>query len=254
MSDFYRRLSTRLGRDKVFWLVVAGIFLTYVVLQTQVGLTFLFTLVALLIAITVHECCHAWVADLLGDPTARLRGRVSLNPLRHLDPTGTVMMLISALTGFGIGWGKPVPVTPYRLKYGSRRGEALVALSGPASNLAVAAVVGILLRLAIRWMAPMPILFLLFQAIVITNIAIAMFNLIPLPPLDGHSVLLGLLSLSRGRWAWEAMQFVNGLRSYGPMILLGLIIFSQFLGLNLLGVLIGPPIWFFYRLIMGSPA
>jgi len=97
-------------------------------------------------------------------------------------------------------------------------------------------------------------LYLLLRSIILTNIAIAMFNLVPLPPLDGHSVLLGLLSLSSGRWAWEASQFIDGLRRYGPMLLLGLIILSQFVGLNLLGLLIGPPISFFYRLIMGPLA
>ena len=254
MTDFWRKISARLGRDRVFWLVVLGIFLAYMLSQASVGLNLLFTLVALLIAITVHECSHAWVAERLGDPTARLMGRVSLNPLRHLDPTGTVMMLITAFTGMGIGWGKPVPVVPYRLKYGARRGEALVAASGPVSNLLVAALFGIVLRVAVGALSSALWLLMLLNAIVITNIAIAMFNLLPLPPLDGHSVLLGLLSLSKGRWAWDATQFIDGLRRYGPILLLGIIIFSQFLGLNLIGWLIGPPISFFYRLILGPLA
>ena len=79
-------------------------------------------IVAVLVAIDVHECCHAWVASELGDPTARSRGRVSLNPLVHLDPLGTIMIFLTAITGFGIGWGKPVPVDPYRLRYGPMKG------------------------------------------------------------------------------------------------------------------------------------
>ncbi len=109
--------NLRLGRDQIFWLVAGLVLLIYalVVLDT---LRFVSTLVALVLAITVHECAHAWSANRLGDPTSRLMGRVSLNPLVHLDPLGSIMMVITALTGMGIGWGKPVPVTPYRLRFG----------------------------------------------------------------------------------------------------------------------------------------
>jgi Zn-dependent protease len=104
-------------------------------------------IVAVLVAIDVHECCHAWVADRLGDPTARNLGRVSLNPLVHLDPLGTLMIFLTAITGFGIGWGKPVPVDPYRLRHGPTTGMGIVSLAGPAANLTTAAVLAIPFRL-----------------------------------------------------------------------------------------------------------
>ena len=246
-----RSLLARLNRDRIFWLIVGGVLLVYAVLQGNI-VSFLVTMVALLLAVTVHECAHAWTADQLGDPTARLMGRVTLDPRAHLDPMGTAMMVITALTGMGIGWGKPVPVTPYRLRYGPRLGSGLVALSGPASNLLLAALLGLVGRLAsMLWPTLSPLYFLL-QFVVMTNIVIAVFNLLPIPPLDGHSVLLGLLSLSRSEWAWRVSGFLSGLRRHGPMILIAVIIVSQFLGLNLLGWLIGGPSRFFYRAVMGS--
>lgn len=148
----------------------------------------------------------------------------------------------------GIGWGKPVPVSPYRFRLGPRLGSGVVALAGPAANLLVAAILGLGLRLGLaRWQ------WLQFVVISLglTNIVLAMFNLLPLPPLDGHSVLLGLLSLSRAQWAWRTSQFLLSLRRYGPMLLILLIVATQFLGINLIGWLIGPPARFFYRSIVG---
>jgi len=251
MNQTKNAFLAKLKRDRTFWLIVGGALLLYLFLHAQAMGPFIYTLIALLMAITVHECAHAWVADQLGDPTARLRGRVSLNPLVHLDPMGTVMMVVTAFAGMGIGWGKPVPVTPYRLKYGSRLGGGLVALAGPASNLLLATILGLVIRIVGGFPASSFSLYLLLYYIVMTNIVIAMFNLLPLPPLDGHSVLLGLLSLSRSKWAWRLSQVIEGLRSYGSMILLGVILFSQFMGLNLIGSLIGPPTNFFFQLITG---
>ncbi|MBC7236838.1 MAG: site-2 protease family protein [Chloroflexi bacterium] len=240
-----------MNRDRIFWIVAVAILVAYFMLRGDI-LSFGITIIALLIAVTVHECAHAWTADYLGDPTARLLGRVSLNPLVHLDPLGTVMMLITALTGFGIGWGKPVPVTPYRLRYGARRGTALVALSGPASNLAAAILLGLVARFVQGVAGPQGVwLYRVLQIIVLTNIVIAMFNLLPLPPLDGHSVLIGLLSFSRSRWAWQATEFIYSLQRYGPMLLFGLILISQFFGFNLIGRLIGGPSFLIFRAIMG---
>lgn len=239
----------RFEQDRIFWLIVGGVILLYILLNTQAALPIVFTLMGLLAAVTVHECAHAWVADKLGDPTARLRGRVSLNPLVHLDPMGTMMMIITVFTGMGIGWGKPVPVNPYQLKYGRRFGEGLVALAGPASNLLLAAVVGLVMRIMGR--GALPFLYFVLQILVMTNVVIAMFNLLPFPPLDGHSVLLGLLSLSNAEWAWRLSEFVAGWERYGAMILLGVILISQFMGLNIIGSLIGPPTQFFLRLILG---
>jgi Zn-dependent protease len=240
-------------RDRVFWLAVGVIFLIYVILQfnaSTVGsaLSLVATLVALLAAITIHEFSHAWVADQLGDSTARYLGRVSLNPLVHLDPVGTVMMVVTAITGYGIGWGKPVPIAPQRLRYGPRLGGGLVALAGPVSNLVLATLLGLGLRFA---PALPPFIDLLLNTLVWINLVLAIFNLIPIPPLDGNSILLGLLSLIRDKWAWQVSQFIISLQQYGSMLLILLIVLPQFLGLNLLGGLIGPPIRFFYRLILG---
>jgi len=237
----------RLGRDKTFWIVVGGLFLLYGIFRLGVvGL--LTTVGALLVAITVHECAHAWAAEQLGDPTARLMGRVSLNPLVHLDPMGTVMMAVTAVMGMGIGWGKPVPVSPHRLRYGPRLGNGIVALAGPAANLLTALALGLVLRLL-----PGSLFGVggVLATVAFTNIVIAMFNLLPIPPLDGHSVLLGLLSLSRSRVAWQVSQSMLTLQRQGPMVLIFVIILTQLAGFNLIGWLIGPPTRLLFRIIAG---
>jgi Zn-dependent protease len=237
----------RWDRGRIFWLIVVGLLVAYAIFQ--LGFARLVTIsLSLLLAITVHECAHAWVADRLGDPTARYLGRVSLNPIVHLDPLGTMMMVMTAATGMGIGWGKPVPVSPHRLRFGRRLGNGIVALAGPTANLLLATVVG----LVWRFVRPLPLWPTeIFTGVTMTNIVIAMFNLLPLPPLDGHSVLLGLLSLSQARWAWYASQFMMRLAQQGPLILIMVILVAQFLGINLIGALIGPPTLFFYRAIVG---
>jgi len=245
------------GRDRAFWVVLGGLALVYaiaVVAGGRVGSVgrqlseFGITIVALLLAITVHEAAHAWSANALGDPTARLAGRVTLNPLAHLDPLGSLMMVLTALTGIGIGWGKPTPVSPWRLRYGARLGNGIVALAGPLSNILLAAVLGVVLRFAPvgpYWAAQT------LSLVVLVNLYIAMFNLLPIPPLDGHSVLLGLLSLTRQRWAWDVSQFLMRLEAQGPLLLIGLIVLTQFLRLPLLGWAVGVPAGALYRLIVG---
>jgi Zn-dependent protease len=240
--------NMRIGRDRLFWLVVGGLVLAYVLLRGN-ALQLLSTLLTLVVAVTVHECSHAWVADRLGDPTARYMGRVSLNPIRHLDPLGSVMMVVTAISGMGIGWGKPVPVSPHRLRYGPRLGNGIVALAGPFSNLLLAAVLGLGVRLVPAM--PAAVALVLLNA-VWTNLFLSMFNLLPLPPLDGHSVLLGLLSLSRAQWAWRASQALGSLQRYGAVVLLGVILISQLLGLNVIGWVIGPPARMLYRVIVGG--
>ncbi|HUV93312.1 MAG TPA: site-2 protease family protein [Anaerolineae bacterium] len=234
---------------RVFWLVVVGLLAAYAIFQLGFARLVAISL-SLLLAITVHECAHAWVADKLGDPTARYLGRVSLNPLVHLDPLGTMMMVMTAATGMGIGWGKPVPVSPHRLRFGRRLGNGIVALSGPMANLLLATVVGLIWR----FVRPLPLWPTeIFAGVTMTNIVIAMFNLLPLPPLDGHSVLLALLSLSQARWAWQASQLMMRLAQQGgPLILILVILVAQFLGINLIGSLIGPPTRFLYRAIVGQ--
>jgi Zn-dependent protease len=182
------------------------------------------TAIVLLLGITFHEFAHAWTATQLGDPTPRLNGRVTLNPLAHFDPLGAIMTLLTILGLAFIGWGKPVPVNPYYLRYG-RRGMLLTSLAGPLSNLAMAFVGAVILRLA--WVAfpqgmasAMVIgggLWYLAFNLVALNVILAVFNLLPIPPLDGFHILEGIAPP-----AWDnAMAF---LRQYGMWILLVLLI------------------------------
>lgn len=132
--------------------------------------------IGLIISITIHEFSHAFVADRLGDPTPRSQGRVSLNPLRHLDPIGTLILLIA-----NFGWGKPVIIDPYNFTH-PKRDEILVAVAGPASNIIMAIILGQLSKFI-----PIPFEFAL------VNLYLAVFNLLPIPPLDGSKILLNLL-------------------------------------------------------------
>ncbi len=205
--------------------------------------------VGLLVAITVHEFGHALVANLLGDPTAKRLGRLSLNPIRHLDPLGTLMIFL-----VGFGWGKPVPVEYHRLGRNPRRGMALVALAGALSNLFVAALFGSLIRVgAVTWHSPR---FLYIDGwelssvaadvvgyIILFNLILAVFNLIPIAPLDGFKVALGLLP-SRQAYAVAQME------RYGPLLLLLLLFFGYFTGV-LWDVLIRP-VDGFIRLFAGQ--
>ncbi len=175
--------------------------------------------IVLLFSLTIHEMAHAWTADRLGDPTARLRGRVSLNPLVHADPIGTVLFpLLALISGFPlIGWAKPVPVDVRNLRRG-RRDFVLVAAAGPSSNLVMAVAAAILLQLTPvtpvtlgepNVTAPLASLFSLAMRI---NVLLAIFNMIPIPPLDGGNVLSGLLPEGL------AIAF-NRIRPYGFLLL-----------------------------------
>lgn len=203
-------------------------------------------IIAVLIAIDVHECCHAWVAAELGDPTAKSLGRVSLNPIVHLDPLGTLMILITAATGFGIGWGKPVPVDPYRLRYGPRVGMGIVSLAGPSANLATAALLAIPFRMGAT--LP-PILLELLFIVSMVNIGLAIFNLLPLPPLDGYGVLMGVLGSIRASWAYRCSYALARYERYGPMILLLVIIGDRFI--PLFSFVVYYPYLLLRRLILG---
>lgn len=204
-------------------------------------------IIAVLIAIDVHECCHAWVAAELGDPTAKSLGRVSLNPIVHLDPLGTLMILITAATGFGIGWGKPVPVDPYRLRYGPRVGMGIVSLAGPSANLATAALLAIPFRMGAT-VLPNFLLELLF-IVSMVNIGLAIFNLLPLPPLDGYGVLMGVLGSIRAPWAYRWSYALARYERYGPMILLLVIMGNRFI--PLFSFVVYYPYLLLRRLILG---
>ncbi|MFQ5811935.1 MAG: site-2 protease family protein [Anaerolineae bacterium] len=205
-------------------------------------------LLSLLVAIDVHEFAHAWVANELGDPTARYQGRLSLNPLVHLDPMGTMMMLFSLFSGFGIGWGKPVPVDPRYLRKGPRVGMGMVAAAGPLSNLVLAAIAAVPIRLGLS--LPWSLLNLLLILISV-NISIALFNLLPIPPLDGASILRGILSTIRARWAYQVSDALDRMQVQGPIIFLLLIIVDQVLPISILGLILGTPYRLLYRLIVG---
>jgi Zn-dependent protease len=195
------------------YLDFAGIFISFIVL---------------LFSLTVHEMAHAWTADRLGDPTARLLGRVSLNPIVHADLIGTVIFpLISLVSGATlIGWAKPVPVTVRYLRH-PRRDYILVAAAGPASNLVLAVFAAILL--AIVPISPqtlgesnvsVPVATLLTR-LVFLNVLLAVFNMLPIPPLDGGNVLAGVLPPEL------AIQF-NKIRPYGFILLYALILTNGF--------------------------
>jgi Zn-dependent protease len=188
--------------------------------------------VALLAAVTVHEYAHAYVADRLGDPTPRAHGRLTLNPLAHLDPLGSLLILLA-----GFGWAKPVPITPTNF-VNWRRDTVIVAAAGPLANVTLLFVLGLPFKLGL--LSPrgadvaLPIVTLLFITMQI-NTMLAVFNLIPVPPLDGSKILVGLLPPA------QAAAYAR-LQPYGTLVLMVLIILAYTSGLRLLGA---PMQWLF---------
>jgi Zn-dependent protease len=187
----------------------------------------------LLFALTFHEAAHGWMALRLGDPTAKLLGRLTLNPLVHLDPLGTLIFIIPP----HIGWAKPVPVDVRYLKH-PRRDMMWIALAGPVSNVILAFLFGMILRgmNAVGHDFSSPAERALVNMVawsVVLNLSLAAFNLIPIFPLDGSKVLTGLLSPN------AAARFQQ-LEPVGPILLLGLILIGSFSGVSVIGTIISP--------------
>lgn len=150
----------------------------------------------LIMSVVIHEVAHGWVAYKLGDPTAKLQGRLTLNPIPHLDFFGSIvvpLILILLQSPFFIAWAKPVPFNPYNFKKMHRWGGALVAVAGPLSNLAIALGMSIIAMFVVPILPNAEIFLAVATITVITNVALAIFNLIPVPPLDGHHILFAIL-------------------------------------------------------------
>ncbi|MBT5016273.1 site-2 protease family protein [Candidatus Peregrinibacteria bacterium] len=187
-------------------------------------------IIALVVAITVHEFAHAWMANYLGDPTAKYHGRVTLNPLKHLDVFGTIMLFV-----VGLGWGKPVPVNPNNFK-SVRRDSALVSFAGPASNILTAIVIALPYKYLVETGGSVVVISLL-QSVFDLNLLLAIFNLLPLPPLDG-SKIIGVFIPRRFERAY--FQFLrDGIKWFIAVILIDSFVFGRMFGFSVLWLVIG---------------
>lgn len=209
-------------------------------------------ILAFVVAITIHETSHAWMADRLGDPTPRVMGRLSLNPLVHYDPIGTTLLFVLViLRALGVpvipfGWAKPVRFDPYNLE-NPRRDAALISFAGPFSNLALAATLGVVGRFAASPFSPLSGLSTILAPFIILNVVLAIFNLVPIHPLDGGKILVGLLPYSKAR---GVDLFLN---RYGFIILLFLI-FPVLGGVSPIFLILSPILNVFLGILLpGSP-
>lgn len=208
-------------------------------------------LIAFILCIAAHEFGHAWVANRLGDPTPRLQGRLTLAPHHHIDPIGTILMpLLAAFAAAPLlAWGRPVQINPlaFTRRFTMSTGRMLVAIAGPAMNLLMAILVSVVIVIAARFGAPDHLLAGLFHYLVQLNISLMIFNLLPIPPLDGGSVLAWALPRS-------LQGMVDFLARYGGLILM-LLIITPSVG-RAFGTVIGYPInaittWFLYAINLG---
>lgn len=201
---------------------------------------FVFELLVLIFSVVIHEVSHGVMADKLGDPTARLLGRLTLNPIPHIDPLGSIFLPIALwfFSGgtFVVGWAKPVPYNPWNLK-NPISAAAKIALAGPMANLALALAFGIFLRF-VHVLEANPMLILLFGIVVQVNILLAIFNLVPLPPLDGSKVLYAILPRTN-----QGAAIITFLERNGMILL----VFFVFFGFDLLI----PIIQFLFTLLTG---
>ena len=189
-----------------------------------------------LFAITVHEYAHGRIALLLGDPTAKMAGRITFNPVSHIDPIGAICLYL-----FHFGWAKPVPINP-RYFRNPRMGNVWVALAGPLANFGAALLAGILIR---YFLFPSELYLRILVSMVILNIALGLFNLLPIPPLDGSHVLESLLP-------YNALVKYRQIERYAPIVLLGVFFADQFLHLRIFSRLLGYPIFYIAHLFAGD--
>jgi Zn-dependent protease len=205
--------------------------------------TIISRLITLVIAFTGHEFAHAWSADELGDDTPRLNGRLTLNPLSHLDPLGSLLLLVA-----GFGWARPVPINPYTLERRTPAGTMLVSIAGPLSNLVMAILAAIPFRMGL--LDPhaasgqfLPSASSFLSEFIFINLILLFFNLIPISPLDGEKVLEYFLPP-------EGRSTLYQLRPYGPLLLLALVFLAPLVGFDVLGTLIGWPTQQVFRLLV----
>lgn len=195
-------------------------------------------LLAFVVATTIHEFMHAWSAHKLGDNTARDLGRITLNPVEHFDPFGFFGMVMISIGFPFIGWGKPVPVNPARFthRFGGRRqtGMAIVAAAGPLSNIAQALIAAVPYQIIIRnGLTIDPDMFRFLEVYILVNILLASFNMIPVPPLDGHKILMGLLPVF-----WYPI--LAPLERYGFLVLMLLFFIGGQFGSSIVDSILGP--------------
>lgn len=184
----------------------------------------LVAIVVVILSIIFHEVAHGYVANWLGDPTARLQGRLTLNPIPHIDPVGSVLIpgiLLLSGTPFLIGWAKPVPYNPYNLRHG-KWGEALVSFAGPVTNITIAVFFALMLRLGI---IASPLFLQVAVLAIFANIALAIINMIPIPPLDGSKVLRAFLPY-QASLAYSRLE--NMTYAFGPFGLIGILLLFVF--------------------------
>jgi Zn-dependent protease len=205
------------------------------------------TAIVIFLAIGLHEYAHAKVADMAGDPTPRAQGRVTLNLTKHFELMGTIMIIVSSLSGFGIGWGKPVQVNPLKMKNHRWDHFASVA-AGPLSNFVQAMFFALIFRGVIMGMPNISqdsFLFVFLTKGVLINVSLMLFNLIPFGPLDGHW-LIGLLMPEPQRTKWFIFN-----RTTGGIILLAVILIGQGTQYNLLGFILRRPAFAIFRFLLG---
>lgn len=231
--------------DRRFIYILLGCLVLFSIFTYSTGniVSLLFTIPPVIIAITFHEFAHAWMADKLGDETPRMQGRLTLNPLSHLDPVGFVLLMFA-----GFGWGKPVQIDTrnFNRNVSVQKGEVLVSLAGPVMNFILAILFAVIFGAVYMFASSTffastigNVIYILLKECVIMNIGLGVFNLIPLPPLDGSKIFINLFSYNARRWIMEHEQ----------------IFYYIFLGIwitGLAGIIISPIINFLYSGLMNG--